>query len=315
MSGTTSFSSLKDFKQRGKSLREPRAPPPPGGYKSAGWSGSNTNRGYGDEPVSASTGYIPPVSSHSPAHSGPSTPSESGERKGWFNRSSSTDVHSTKPQQSGGGGWLGRSSSPAQSQPGRTASPAQSSGVRSSNLPSHARESSGSKHIPNGTTHEKEKSSGWGLPFGHKEEKKEPRMGRGGHVQRYVPPSEREAGEQFTGRPMRNHSHQYTEEEIDENVPGGVKKPQTWAEWSNEQVKWARETANETGVAAQKQWQTATSGDTRDKVSLLVSSSELSTIADDQVLTGVGNGVTKAAGTAIKYTGKGIWAIGKAATR
>lgn len=270
MSGApTSYSSLKDFK-RGKSLREPRAPPPPGGYKSSGWSGSNSNRGYGDEHISASTGYIPPISSHTPSP-GPSTPSENSERKGWFGRSSSTDVHPTTSatsDKSGGGGWFGRSSSPAQSQqPGRTSSPAQGNGIRNSTLPSHAREASGSSRIPHGTTHEKEKSGGWGLPFGHKEEKKEPKMGRGGRIQRYVPPSEREAGEQFTGRPMRNHSHQYTEDEIDENAPDGVKKPQTWAEWGNEQVKWARDTANETGVAAQKQWQSATSGDTRDRVS------------------------------------------------
>lgn len=312
MSGApTSYSSLKEFK-RGKSLREPRAPPPPGGYKSSGWSGSNSNRGYGEEHISASTGYVHPLPSHNaPTHSGSSTPSDHSERKGWFGRSSSTDVHPVQSEKSGGGGWLGRSSSPAQ-QPGRTASPMQGNGIRNSTLPSHAREASGSSRVPNGTTHEKEKSGGWGLPFGHKEEKKEPKMGRGGRVQRYVPPSEREAGEQFTGRPMRNHSHTYTEEEIDENVPGGVKKPQTWAEWGNEQVKWARETANETGVAAQKQWQEATSGDTRDRVSNLYPALR---IADEQVLTGVGNGVTKAAGTAIKYTGKGIWAIGKAATR
>lgn len=272
----TSFSSLKDFK-RGKSLREPRAPPPPGGYKSSGWSGSNSNRGYGDEHISSSTGYVPPVSSHTPTLSGPSTPGDQGERKGWFSRSSSTDVQPTSSGKSEGGGWFGRSASPAQSQPARTTSPMQGNGIRHSTLPSHARQASGSKRIPNGTTHEKEKTGGWGLPtpslpFGKKEEQKEPKMGRGGRVQRYIPPSEREAGEQFTGRPMRNRSHQYTEDEIDENVYGGVKKPQTWTEWGNEQLKWAKETANETGVAAQKQWQEATSGDTRDRVSLLADS-------------------------------------------
>lgn len=280
MSGApTQYSSLKEFK-RGKSLRDPPAPPPPGGYKSSGWSGSNSNRGLGEEVIAASTGYVPPVShsvSHAstPSSSQPSTPAN--ERKGWFNRTSSTDVQPTSShsQEKAGGGWFGRSSSPAQGQPGRTGSPAQHQHPagsyqppgRSTTLPNHSRDASAAKAT---SSHESGSRGSW-LPFGQKEEKKEQKLGRGGKVSRYVPPSERTAGEQFTGRPMRNTPHHYSEEELDEYSHNNIKKPQTWGEWANEQAQWARDTANETGVAAQKQWQEATSGDTRDRVSVLCS--------------------------------------------
>ncbi|KAL1405145.1 hypothetical protein Q8F55_008770 [Vanrija albida] len=98
---------------------------------------------------------------------------------------------------------------------------------------------------------------------------------------RYIPPSQRAAGAPMFERVEPTRAEREAE----------AKRQQSWGEWANENAQWASESVSET-------YSNTFNAQNRDKV-----------------LGGIGTGAAKVAGGAVKYTAKGIWAVGKAATK
>lgn len=114
---------------------------------------------------------------------------------------------------------------------------------------------------------------------------------------RYIPPSEREPGQDmFSGRPKQRKTGG-DESEDDEHAPA-----ESWGEWFAEKQKTVTTAINGAAVtvndSVQTGWENVNDSQKRDKV-----------------VGGIGTGAAKVAGGAIKYSAKGIWAVGKAAMR
>ncbi|WOO86225.1 uncharacterized protein LOC62_07G009710 [Vanrija pseudolonga] len=101
---------------------------------------------------------------------------------------------------------------------------------------------------------------------------------------RYIPPSERAPGQAM-------FEHVPTAAERDRDREREAKRQQSWGEWANENATWASNSVSEG-------YNSTFNAENRDKV-----------------LSGIGTGAAKVAGGAVKYTAKGIWAVGKAATK
>jgi hypothetical protein len=160
-----------------------------------------------------------------------------------------------------------------------------------SHTPAHARSHERSATQPE---HKPETKSSWGWGKGaHEDEHKMPDRPRRG---RYIPPSERKPGDPMFEpvAPPPQRGKRVSEDDDDEPDPSD----NSWGAWAARQQKAANAMMQTASDKLNEGWDSVNDANKR-----------------DQALTSVGNGAAKAAGTAVKYTAKGIWNVGKAAMK
>ncbi|BEI87100.1 hypothetical protein CcaverHIS002_0704460 [Cutaneotrichosporon cavernicola] len=114
---------------------------------------------------------------------------------------------------------------------------------------------------------------------------------------RYIPPSERKPGDPMfepVAPPPKRGPRTTDSDDEDEPDPND----NSWGAWASRQTKAANVMMQQASDKLNEGWDSVNDANKRDKA-----------------LTNVGNGAVNAAGTAVKYTAKGIWNVGKAAMK
>ncbi|CAK9782081.1 hypothetical protein CC85DRAFT_331266 [Cutaneotrichosporon oleaginosum] len=146
--------------------------------------------------------------------------------------------------------------------------------------PAHSRTSSSNSPTPD-------------KPRGSHDDDRLPERPRRG---RYIPPSERKPGDPMFEpvAPPPRRGPRTSDPEDDEPDPDD----NSWGAWAARQTKAANAMMQTASEKLNEGWDSVNDAGKRDKA-----------------LTSVGNGAAKAAGTAVKYTAKGIWNVGKSAMK